>query len=201
MCRRFDRSALIVCAALLIMGTSSLAEDDVFFDLSAAFESVVPTSDLSDVVVVVADESDAPAEDAVLANDVVVPADESLPASDGGSLQQEATPPEEPATSGFLGLWRRPAPTYPLPSRSFSLFQSPASYGWDYFERCCPRPWQPRGVGIPRRTSSFRMDYRPYTLQHTESVHGPAFYQRFELYPCEECCHHRKHLKRHYSCP
>lgn len=97
------------------------------------------------------------------------------------------------------GPWHRFFPHFPLPSRSFSLFRSPVSYGWSYRERCAPTPWKPRGNGIPVRTSCFRMDYRPYELKHDASSHGPAFYRRFSLYPCPECPTHARHLHDYYS--
>lgn len=110
----------------------------------------------------------------------------------------------EPATLGEgIGMWRPSVPQFDLPSRSFSLFRSPASYGWSYEERCAPTPWKPRGNGIPRRTSCYRMDYRPYELKSDSSKHGPAFYMRYELYPCPECHAHDRHLQRYYGsqCP
>jgi hypothetical protein len=195
MCHCIDRNALIACLVLLANGTSVLAEDTLFFDLSSGMEQGAADPDQIRPVVVVADSASTTetplADDAYFSGD-----DEPLVLEEQPATLQEACPGDT-VTNG--GLWRRPAPSYPMPSRSFSLFQSPASYGWDYFERCCPRPWRPRGVGIPRRTSSYRMDYRPYTLQHVDSVHGPAFYQRFELYPCEECHLHRKHLRDYYG--
>jgi hypothetical protein len=100
---------------------------------------------------------------------------------------------------GGLFSWRPRSPHFDLPSRSYSLFRSPASYGWGYRERCAPTPWKPRGNGIPKRTSCFRMDYAPYELEHDSSKHGPAFYRRHELYPCPECHLHGYHLKRYYK--
>jgi hypothetical protein len=113
-----------------------------------------------------------------------------------GSAAFGPVPAEEP---GGLFSWRPRAPHFDLPSRSYSLFRSPASYGWSYRERCAATPWKPRGNGIPRRTSCFRMDYDPYELEHDSSKHGPAFYRRHELYPCAECHLHGYHLKRFYK--
>jgi hypothetical protein len=95
--------------------------------------------------------------------------------------------------------WRPQPPHFERPSRTYSLFRSNASYGWRYTERCAPTPWKPRGDGIPRRTSCYRMDYAPYELEHDSSRHGPAFYRRHELYPCVECHQHAHHLQRFYG--
>ena len=197
MCRRIDRQALSACIVLLTIGTSSFAEELLFIDLSAAPEDAAFVPAESDSVVVRADSAVA-VETEFSDEAVLVAADEPTVLEEVPGTLPEGGPEEQVVEDGFP-FWRRPVPNYPLPSRSFSLFQSPASYGWDYFERCCPKPFQPRGKGIPHRTSCFRMDYRPYTLQHTESVHGPALYQRFELYPCEECHLHRKHLQQYYG--
>jgi hypothetical protein len=115
---------------------------------------------------------------------------------ESGSPAFGPVPADEP---GGIFSWRPRVPHFDLPSRSYSLFRSPASYGWGYRERCGATPWKPRGNGIPKRTSCFRMDYAPYELEHDASKHGPAFYRRHELYPCQECQLHGYHLKRFYK--
>jgi len=144
-----------------------------------------------------------------IASDEASIAPDALPVQDGvavassGSAQVGPDCPDcesDAASSGagFFG-WGGGIRQFDLPSRSYSLFRSPASYGWGYAERCAPTPWRPRGNGIPRRTSCYRMDYRPYQLKSDYSVHGPAYYMRYELYPCEECHEHAIHLRRKYG--
>lgn len=81
---------------------------------------------------------------------------------------------------------------YPRPTRSFSLFESLMSYGAACQERCTPRMFSPRGIGHARRTGCERMDYSPYVTTHTESAHGPSYYQRHHVPPCQHPHHCEK---------
>ncbi len=71
-----------------------------------------------------------------------------------------------------------------LPTRSYSAFESPTSYGSHPQERCRPEVFSPRGIGVARRSGWERMDYSPYVLSTTESNHGPSYYKRHVLAPC-----------------
>ena len=70
------------------------------------------------------------------------------------------------------------------PTRSYSAFESPTSYGTHPTERCRPEVFSPRGIGVARRSGCERMDYSPYVLSTTHSNHGPSYYTRHELAPC-----------------
>ena len=186
--RRIVGRELTLCF-LIMFGTAAVADDELIFDLSPA-----PVRQVSAKPLVV-DSADNPAAEGIAEFPV---APESIVAP-GVTVVPESPlllPVEE--SPGFFG-WRRQAPHFDLPSRSYSLFRSPVSYGWGYPERCAPTPWKPRGDGIPRRTSCYRMDYAPYQLEHDSSKHGPAFYMRYELYPCEECHKHAHHLQHYYG--
>lgn len=77
------------------------------------------------------------------------------------------------------------------PTRSYSAFESPTSYGTHPNERCRPDVFSPRGIGVARRSGCERMDYSPYVLSTTHSNHGPSYYTRHELAPCHHPhCHH-----------
>lgn len=186
--RRIVERKLLLCV-LLMFGTAAVADDEVLFDLSAA----AARQDAARPVQAASAESLEP--------DVI-----TEPAAPGGTIEPPGVnvlPESPPLLSvdeppGLFG-WRPAAPHFTLPSRSYSLFRSPVSYGWAYPERCAPTPWKPRGDGIPRRTSCYRMDYAPYQLENDSSKHGPAFYMRYELYPCEECHKHAHHLQRYYG--
>lgn len=70
------------------------------------------------------------------------------------------------------------------PTRSYSAFESPTSYGTHPVERCRPEVFSPRGIGVARRSGCERMDYSPYVLSTTRSNHGPSYYTRHSLAPC-----------------
>lgn len=215
---RLTEQSLAYCVVLLMFGSSAVADDEVFFDLSEAVDArkassqfVAPPSRLTDAAfetaaavtppAIVADVRQTSATPAIAQVEGIrldqFPGDPAAAPFDVDGLPENC-PPDAPHADGLFG-WPRPAPHYDLPSRSFSLFRSPVSYGWGSWERCAPTPWRPRGNGIPRRTSCERMDYRPYELRSTESHHGPAFYQRHELVPCPECHLHQIHLERYYG--
>lgn len=77
------------------------------------------------------------------------------------------------------------------PTRSYSAFESPTSYGAHPNERCRPEVFSPRGIGVARRSGYERMDYSPYVLSTTASNHGPSYYTRHNLAPC-----HHPHCER-----
>ncbi|MGE0377544.1 MAG: hypothetical protein AB7Q45_19215 [Planctomycetaceae bacterium] len=81
---------------------------------------------------------------------------------------------------------------FPWPTRSFGLFESTTTYGTACRERCMPEMFSPRGVGIARRTGCERMDYSPYVTKHDESNHGPSYYNRVHLFPCQHPHHCEK---------
>jgi hypothetical protein len=186
--RRIVEFELSLCV-LIMFGTASVADDEVIFDLAHASVRQASAAPLPSEPVQVHTADDY-SQYAAPSQPIVHP--------------EMGLPPEaEPLLSadephGFFG-WRRQPPHFDMPSRSYSLFRSPASYGWGFQERCAPTPWKPRGDGIPRRTSCYRMDYAPYQLEHDSSKHGPAFYMRYELYPCPECHKHACHLQRFYG--
>ncbi|MFG0332257.1 MAG: hypothetical protein ACF8TS_02750 [Maioricimonas sp. JB049] len=82
---------------------------------------------------------------------------------------------------GSPGLgWRH----FELPTARYGLWYRPNSMEPEDF-RCRPRPFRPQGYGMPQHVSCYRMDYNPYVLEETDSIHGPSYYQRHPpLYPC-----------------
>lgn len=76
---------------------------------------------------------------------------------------------------------------YGMTSPYYSHWQSPDLYTDDM--RCRPIPWAPRGYGWPKKTSCVRMDYAPYGLKETQSIHGPALWPRIFRTPCCDCDH------------
>jgi hypothetical protein len=107
--------------------------------------------------------------------------------------------PEDLSHEGVPAAWGGLFPHFLRPTRSFSVFRSQTSYGWHFRDRCAATPWTPRGNGIPKRSSCFRMDYAPYQLEHNVSAHGPAYHQRFAIFPCPECPTHATHLRYYYG--
>lgn len=122
------------------------------------------------------------------------------------SLAEEDPDADSPLAAKDSGLDDQPPPRqlphfaprarveglFPWPTRTFSLFNSPTSYGMAGRERCMPEMFSPRGIGIARRTSCERMDYSPYVTRFDESNHGPSFYNRIHLRPCQ----HPHHCER-----
>ena len=185
--RQIAEGSLSFCVVLLMFETASMAGNQIIVEPSTPSAAALPSDGLpAGAVPYEGMTNDGSTYDGMLES-------EPTPGPDCPDCQE--TPVEE---DGFLG-WRPQFPHFRLPSRSYSVFRSPVSYGWGYGERCAPTPWTPRGDGIPRRTSCYRMDYRPYELQHDSSKHGPAYYQRFNLYPCPECHEHAVHLQRFYG--
>jgi len=79
-------------------------------------------------------------------------------------------------------------PHYGIDSREVALWPSPDVCVDD--RRCEPRPWAPRGYGLPKHTSCYRMDYAPYNVKHHESDFGPAYWLRNRREPCQDNCGH-----------
>lgn len=191
--RRIAESTLSLSVVLLMFGTSGIADDGLFFDLSSKMRVQQTAANAQSINVQPL--APQPINGQPMNGQPLPPQ-----AIEAATPCPECSPvPEGTGEGGGLFGWRPSAPHFDLPSRSYSLFRSPASYGWAYNERCAPTPWTPRGDGIPRRTSCYRMDYRPYELKHDHSDHGPAFYTRYELYPCSECHEHAVHLNRYYG--
>lgn len=79
---------------------------------------------------------------------------------------------------------RRHGAHFGPPTRSYSAFESPTTYGTHPTERCRSEVFSPRGIGVARRSGCERMDYSPYVLSTVESNHGPSYYTRHYLAPC-----------------
>jgi hypothetical protein len=114
----------------------------------------------------------------------------SVCADDAGSKatapQPERSLIERVSHSIFQPFWLTPqvgAEPFRLPSKYYGPWQPTEVFGRD--ARCAPTPFAPRGYGVPKHLSLFRMDYTPYRLSDCpESVHGPAMWMRHHRDPC-----------------
>jgi hypothetical protein len=102
----------------------------------------------------------------------------------GAAVHDEGMPYDQHGIVADRGPSPAAGQTFDAPSRSFSLFRSPVSYGMECWERCTTRSFRPRGTGVAERTSCHRMDYSPYVLEGSYSHHGPSYYPRIVLPPC-----------------
>lgn len=198
MSRRIAEGSLSLCVVLLMFGTSSMAQVSGPYDSSATPADVMPGDswEYDGRAPCSNCRTDHPSGGPAYGEGSGYGADPDLgggPAYGGrpgygGGAGYGAGPEygREPGYGGGPGE-RSSFPHFPLPSRSYSVFRSPTSYGWGARERCAPSAFTPRGNGIPIRTSCYRMDYRPYELTHDSSKHGPAYYQRHNLCPCVDC--------------
>ncbi|MEZ6146766.1 MAG: hypothetical protein R3B91_15380 [Planctomycetaceae bacterium] len=118
-----------------------------------------------------------------LASTGVAAADDFLPGLQDGAAQI-APQVEGVPNNGRICRPRPHGTHFGPPTRIYSAFESPTSYGTHPIERCRPEVFNPRGIGVARRSGCERMDYSPYVLSTTESNHEPSYYTRHQLAPC-----------------
>lgn len=89
----------------------------------------------------------------------------------------------DPFDAGWGWGWGDAEP-YALPSKYYGPWEPTEVFGHD--ARCAPTPFAPRGYGVPKKLSPYRMDYTPYRLHDCamESVHGPSLWWRRHRDPC-----------------
>lgn len=100
--------------------------------------------------------------------------------------QEERSLIERVSHTIFQPFWqveRAQVEPFRLPSKYYGPWEPTDVFGRD--ARCAPRPFAPRGHGIPKHLSLYRMEYTPYRLSDCpHSSHGPAMWMRHHRDPC-----------------